>query len=117
LVNTRDLAHFATVLANNGKNPATGEILIEPQNTRIVKSLMITCGMYDASGEFAVKAGIPAKSGISGGIIACSENNMGIAAFGPALDGKGNSFGGKLIMEQLSQKLGLHLFSGNYSIM
>ena len=113
LANTRDLAHYALVLANNGRCPLSGEVLVEDWMVRIVKTLMVTCGMYDGSGEFAIKAGMPGKSGVGGGIMASVENNMGIATFGPSLNSKGNSVGGLIIMEQLSQKLGLHMFSGN----
>ena len=113
LANTRDLAYYAMILANNGQNPLTGEVLIEKWMLRIIKTLMVTCGMYDGSGEFAIRVGMPAKSGVGGGIMACAENNMGIATFGPALNRKGNSVGGLLILERLSQNLGLHLFSGN----
>jgi len=111
-VNTKDLAHYAMILANNGKNPLNGEIIIDDWIIPIVKSIMLTCGMYDSSGEFAVNVGMPAKSGIGGGIMACAKNNLGIATFGPALDEKGNSVGGVRMMEQLSKKLGLHMFSG-----
>jgi len=113
LANTQDLAHYALVLADNGKSPVTGEVLVEDWIVRIVKTLMLTCGMYDGSGEFAINAGMPGKSGVGGGIMACAENRLGMATFGPALNGKGNSVGGLLIIEYLSEKLGLHLFSGN----
>jgi glutaminase len=113
LANTHDLAHYALVLANNGKSPLTGEALVEDWIVRIVKTLMVTCGMYDGSGEFAIRTGMPGKSGVGGGIMACAENKLGAATFGPALNKKGNSIGGLLIIEYLSQKLGLHLFSGN----
>jgi len=113
LANVRDLALYALVLANNGKSPTTGEVLVEDWIVRIVKTLMLTCGMYDGSGEFAIRAGMPGKSGVGGGIMVCAENKMGIATFAPALNSKGNSSGGLLVIEYLSQKLGLHLFSGN----
>jgi glutaminase len=113
LANTNDLAHYAMLLAANGKNSLSGEVLAEDWMIRIVKTLMLTCGMYDGSGEFAIKTGMPGKSGVGGGIIACAENRMGIATFGPALNHKGNSVGGLIILEQLSKKLGLHMFSGN----
>ena len=113
LANVRDLAHYAMILAAGGKNPLTGEVLVDDHMVRIVKTLMVTCGMYDGSGEFAIKVGLPGKSGVGGGIMACAENNMGIATFGPSLNPKGNSVGGLIIMEMLSQNLGLHLFSGN----
>ena len=113
LVNSKDLAHFACALANNGKSPQTGEILLESWVARIVKTIMLTCGMYEASGRFAMKAGIPAKSGVGGGIMACAENMLGIATYGPALDPEFSSVGGSIIIEYLSKELGLHLFGGN----
>ncbi|MCL1993716.1 MAG: glutaminase A [Spirochaetes bacterium] len=113
LASAGDLAHYALVLALNGRCPATGVSLADDRALRIVKTLMVTCGMYDGSGEFAIKAGIPGKSGVGGGIIACAENNLGIATFGPALNPKGNSTGGLVIIERLSQSLGLHMFGGN----
>lgn len=115
-VNTQDLANYAMVLANDGVNPQTGERLIENWIVRIVKTLMVTCGMYDGSGEFAMKVGIPAKSGVGGGIVAAVENTMGIGAFGPALDSKGNSIGSYRALEYLSYQLNLHCFSGSTCI-
>ena len=111
-VNVRDLAHYGLVLACNGKDPATGKQLVDPWICRIVKTLMMTCGMYDASGEFAVKVGLPAKSGVGGGILASAESRMGLATFAPGLDKRGNSIGGWYALEFLSQNLGLHYFSG-----
>ena len=111
-VNVRDLAHYGLVLACNGKDPATGKQLVDPWICRIVKTLMMTCGMYDASGEFAVKVGLPAKSGVGGGILASAEGRMGLATFAPGLDKRGNSIGGWYALEFLSQNLGLHYFSG-----
>ncbi|MCL2568685.1 MAG: glutaminase A [Oscillospiraceae bacterium] len=110
-VNTKDLAHYAMVLANHGKHPLTGEVLIDAWTVPIVKTIMFTCGMYDAAGEFAMKVGMPAKGGVGGGIIASADNRMGIATFGPALDPKYNSVGGGKVLEYLSKTLGLHLFA------
>ena len=111
-VNTQDLAHYGLVLACDGVDPLTGKRLVESWIVRIVKTLMVTCGMYDGSGEFAMKVGIPAKSGVGGGIMGSVENKLGLAAFGPALDAKGNSVGAYHIFEYLSHHLGLHYFSG-----
>lgn len=115
-VNTQDLAAYGLILANDGVDPKTGVRLVENWIVRIVKTLMVTCGMYDGSGEFAVKVGIPAKSGVGGGIVASVEGKMGIGAFGPALDSKGNSIGSYRALEHLSYQLNLHCFSGGECI-
>ena len=108
-VNTGHLAHMGAVLAADGKSPATGEEIAPPWIIPIVKAIMLTCGMYDGSGEFAVNVGLPAKSGIGGGIVACG-GRCGIGTFGPALDAKGNSVGGIGMLRYLSDKLDLHMF-------
>ncbi len=115
-VTTKDLAHYAWILANDGLDITTGERLIEGWIVRIVKTLMMTCGMYDESGEFAVKAGIPSKSGVGGGIVSAAPNGIGIAAFGPALNKKGNSVGSIHMIEYLSKELNLHYFANQSSI-
>lgn len=111
-VNTEDLAHFGLILSNHGVDPVSGEMLVEGWIVQIVKTLMFTCGLYDGSGEFAVKVGIASKSGVGGGIVGAVEQQMGIAAFGPALDAKGNSVGGYHVFEYLSHCLNLHCFGG-----
>lgn len=110
-VTAEDLANYGMVLANGGIDPLTGELLVESWILRIVKTLMITCGLYDGSGEFAIKVGIPSKSGVGGGIVSAVENRMGIGVFSPALDAKGNSIGSYRVLEYLSHELGLHYFS------
>ena len=108
--NCRDLAFFAATLANNGVSPMTGERLIQPRVVRLVRSLMVTCGMYDYSGEFAATVGMPSKSGVGGGIISCAIGKYGIATYGPSLDDKGNSIGGLKMLEYLSDNMGLSIF-------
>ncbi len=88
----------------------TGERLIDERISRIVKTFMVTCGMYDASGEFAIKVGIPAKSGVGGGILASVPKKMGIGIYGPALDKKGNSIAGINILESLSEQYKINIF-------
>ncbi|WP_319372334.1 glutaminase A [uncultured Ilyobacter sp.] len=110
LVTCRDLANIAAVLASKGVSPINGERIIPENITTIVKTLMLTCGMYDDSGNFALRVGLPAKSGVGGGIIAIVPNNMGIATFGPSLDSKGNSIVGMMMLEELSRNLELNIF-------
>lgn len=107
----RDLAVFASTLASGGIDCDTGERVISKSAVRIAKSLMFTCGLYDGSGEFAVRVGLPAKSGVGGGILAVVNHRLGIGAFGPSLDRNGNSIGSILILEYLSEKFGWHIFS------
>jgi len=102
------LAHMGAVLATGGICPTTGRQIVPKNIISTVKAIMLTCGMYDGSGEFAVTVGLPAKSGIGGGIVACG--GYGIGTFGPALDAKGNSVGGIRVLRHLSQELGLNLF-------
>ncbi|WP_462424040.1 glutaminase A [Fusobacterium ulcerans] len=108
-VTAKTLAKIALFLANNGKL-SSGEIVITPRIATIVKTLMITCGMYDSSGEFAVRAGIPSKSGVGGGILSVVPGKMGIGVYGPSLDKKGNSIAGVLLLEDLSSELNLTIF-------
>ncbi|MGL5329122.1 MAG: glutaminase A [Peptostreptococcaceae bacterium] len=109
-VDAEDLARIGLLLANNGIDIETGEEIISERISRMVKTFMITCGMYDASGEFAIKVGVPAKSGVGGGIMASVPKRMGIGVYGPALDKKGNSIAGIKVLEELSKKLQLNIF-------
>lgn len=109
-VTCRDIARIGAVLANDGILPWTGERVIPRYVTRIVKTIMVTCGMYDASGDAAVSIGIPLKSGVGGGIMGAVPGKMGIGVIGPSLDAKGNSIAGIKVMEQLSGELDLNIF-------
>lgn len=109
-IDCRDIAMLGAVIALDGVSPVTGEALIPKYISRIVKAFMVTCGMYDASGEFSIKVGIPAKSGVAGGIMAAVPGKMGIGVFGPALDEKGNSIGGIKVLEYISKEWDLSIF-------
>ncbi|MPM96515.1 Glutaminase 2 [bioreactor metagenome] len=109
-VDAVDLARIGLLFSNYGIDIETGERIISENISRMVKTFMVTCGMYDASGEFALRVGIPAKSGVGGGIMASVPRKMGIGVFGPALDNKGNSIGGLNVLEDLSKKLELNIF-------
>lgn len=110
MVNCQDLAVMAATLANNGLNPVTGEQAVKSDYVRDILSVMYTCGMYNFAGEWAYKVGLPAKSGVSGGLIVVVPNKMGIAVFSPLLDERGNSVRGVKVCEELSQIYGLHIF-------
>lgn len=111
LVNARDLAMLSATLANGGVNPVTKERAIDEHYVQDVISVMLTCGMYDASGEWCYRVGMPAKSGVGGGITAVVPGKLGIGTFSPLLDAKGNSVRGIKVCEDLSKDFGLHLFN------
>ncbi|MGD1940126.1 MAG: glutaminase A [Leptolyngbyaceae cyanobacterium] len=110
LVTGRDLATMAAALANQGQHPLTGEQVLQPQYVRDVLSVMYTCGMYNFAGEWAFRVGLPAKSGVSGGLMAVVPNQAGIAVYSPPLDSNGNSVRGLKVFEALSQEYGFHVF-------
>lgn len=109
-VTCRDIARIGAMLANDGVIISNNERVISREATRIIKTIMVTCGMYDGSGNFAVHIGIPAKSGVGGGIMAAVPRRMGIGVIGPALDEKGNSIGGIKAFEDLSREMDLSIF-------
>ena len=111
MVNARDLAMLSATLANGGVNPVTQERALDERYVQDVISVMLTCGMYDASGEWAYRVGMPAKSGVGGGILAVVPGKLGIGTFSPPLDTKGNSVRGIKVCEDISQDFGLHLFN------
>ncbi|MGJ3248219.1 MAG: glutaminase A [Elainellaceae cyanobacterium] len=108
MVDCHVLAVMAATLANYGVNPITGEKAVDPCYIRDILSVMSSCGMYNFAGEWNYRIGLPAKSGVSGGIIAVVPNQLGIAVFSPLLDGRGNSTRGVKVFEELSQEFGLH---------
>ena len=109
-ITCRDLAHIAAVLANHGLSAFTGEQIISRTHARYVNAIMAICGMYDGSGEFALKVGVPAKSGVGGGIMASVPGRMGIGIYSPALDKKGNSIAGVKALEMLDKEINLSIF-------
>ena len=110
LVNCRDLAVMAATLANGGVNPLTGQQAVKKEHIRDILSVMYTCGMYDYSGQWAYEVGLPAKSGVAGGLIAVAPGRLGLAVYSPPLDSRGNSQRGINVCRDLSARLGLHLF-------
>jgi glutaminase len=105
-VNARDLAIMAATLANGGKNPVTGKVVMKQENVAEVLSVMATAGLYDDSGKWLYKTGAPAKSGVGGGLIAVIPGKFGIAAIAPPLDQAGNSVKGQLAIEDVIRALG-----------
>jgi len=110
LVSCADLARMALVLACNGVDPILNEQLVPKRYVQIAKTFMITCGMYDASGEFAIEVGLPAKSGVSGGVLSLLPNQYGIGVLGPALNAKGNSIAGVHLLEMISKEMDWNIF-------
>lgn len=107
-VTVRDLATMAATVANGGENPLTGERALSRSCARDVLTVMSTCGMYDYAGEWAYDVGIPAKSGVAGGIMFAIPESFGCAVFSPGLDVHGNSVRGINVCRDLSQRFGLH---------
>ena len=105
----RDLALVAATLANGGLNPLTGERAVGESVVREVLSVMTTCGMYDGAGDWLVSVGLPAKSGVSGGVFAVLPGRLGVAVYSPRLDANGNSARGVAVCRTLSHELALHL--------
>ena len=111
LVTARDLAVMAATLANNGVNPVTGEAVMKPYTVARTLSIMTSSGMYDYAGEWVYRVGMPAKSGVGGGIVAALPAQLGLGTFSPPLDAHGNSVRGLKICEALSTHFGLHMLN------
>lgn len=110
-VNVVQLARMGATLANNGKNPATGEQVIKPENVPHILSTMIMAGLYDGSGGWAWHVGLPAKSGVGGGIVAVVPGKGAIAVFAPPLDEAGNSVKAQKVIQYVANRLDFNLFS------
>ena len=113
LVTCHDLAVMGATLANGGVNPVTGVRAIRAEFVKDLLSIMLTCGMYDYAGEWAYRVGLPAKSGVAGGVVAVVPGRLGIGMFSPRLDAKGNSVRGVRVCEELSRRFGLHVFESS----
>ncbi len=120
-VNTQDLASIGMILANDGVDPLTGATVISKQTAKITKSLMLTCGMYNASGRIAAFVGIPSKSGVSGAILSAAPKRTGttnplflggcgIGIYGPEIDVYGNSVAGVALLQHISEAWDLNVF-------
>ena len=108
-VTAADLAAMAATLANGGTNPMTGAAVVSEPVAVSVLAVMATCGMYEGAGDWLLRVGLMAKSGVSGGLIAASPARFGLAAYSPPLDSVGNSVRGVAALRELSRRFGLHL--------
>lgn len=109
-VNARSLAYLGLIIATGGVDPMTGRRLITEEHAETIRVIMFTCGMYDYSGKYSVRVGVPTKSGVGGGLCCAAKGPMGIGLYGPSLDTFGNSRGGVKAMEHISRELKLHMF-------
>jgi len=116
LVTVRDLAVMGATLALGGRNPVTGRQVVSTHVARHVLSIMASCGMYDSSGEWLLRVGLPAKSGVSGGLLAVAPSQFGVAAFSPRLDAHGNSVRASAVIERLSERFEMHLLEEHESL-
>ena len=115
-VTCRDLAIMAATLANDGTNPITGEAVLDTQYVRDMLSVMNSCGMYDYAGEWAYEVGMPAKSGVSGAIIAVIPGQIGICVYSPPIDSQGNSMRGIRVCQEISNEFELHAFNNRTNV-
>jgi glutaminase len=108
----RQLAMASRFLAYRGINPSTGYAVVQPERALRINAIMLTCGHYDGSGEFAYRVGLPGKSGVGGGILAIAPGKASIAVWSPGLDDTGNSHLGRIALEKLTQRMGWSVFGG-----
>ncbi|WP_034671638.1 glutaminase [Bacillus panaciterrae] len=119
-VNTEDIALIGLILSLDGYHPIRKEQILPKEVAKLTKALMLTCGMYNASGKFAAFVGVPAKSGVSGGIMALAPSSIrralplqgefGIGIYGPAIDEYGNSLAGGMLLKHIAQEWDLNIF-------
>jgi glutaminase len=110
LVTCQDMAMIAATVANMGRNPITNEQVFDFQYLKYMLTVMFTCGLYDYAGGWAYEVGLPAKSGVAGGIFGVVNRQIGISTYSPKLDAQGNSVRGILACKELASHLGLHAF-------
>ena len=108
----RQLAMAGRFLAFDGIHPGTGRPVVSPDRARRINAVMLTCGHYDGSGEFAYRVGLPGKSGVGGGILAVAPGRASICAWSPGLDAAGNSHLGSIALEMLAKRMGWSVFAG-----
>ncbi len=106
----RQLAMAGRFLAHSGRNPSTGLTVVSAERARRINALMLTCGHYDGSGEFAYRVGLPGKSGVGGGILAVAPGQASIAVWAPGLDAAGSSHLGRMALERLTKAMGWSIF-------
>jgi glutaminase len=107
----RQLAMAGRFLAHSGHDPSTGLSVVQPERARRINAVMLTCGHYDGSGEFAYRVGLPGKSGVGGGVLAVAPGKASVAVWSPGLDPSGNSHLGRIALEMLTRRLGWSIFS------
>jgi glutaminase len=110
LVTATDLAVMGATIANLGAHPVTGQQVFDIDAVRDTQSVMFSCGMYDYSGGWTYEVGIPAKSGVGGGILGVVNRQLGVSTYSPRLDRNGNSARGISTFKMMSEVLGLHAF-------
>ena len=108
-MSAHDLAVMGATLADGGVNPVTGERVVDAEVCHYTLAVMLTAGLYETSGEWLYDVGLPAKSGIGGGIVTVSPGKGGMGTFAPPLDASGNSVKGQLVARFLSARLGMDL--------
>jgi len=106
----RQLAMAGRYLAHAGRNPDSGLSVVSPERARRINAVMLTCGHYDGSGEFAYRVGLPGKSGVGGGILAIAPGKASIAVWSPGLDANGNSHLGRIALEIFAKRMGWSIF-------
>jgi glutaminase len=109
-MSTEQLAKAFLFLANGGVNPLNGEVVVGPRDAKRINAIMLTCGFYDESGDFAYRVGMPGKSGVGGGIVAVIPGKLSIAVWSPELNVHGNSYRGIATLADFTTELGISVF-------